>query len=173
MKVDECTSKDVHTVGGGETPPCAGLTSNALPEAQSTTSAESSQTGVTTRNAHSGTVLKPQRQEDVSYWYVLRCTYGREKAAYGYLVAKGITAFYPTIIVVKLIYGRCKVVTESRLPKFEKGQLIQVVNGAFKGVIGRVTRWQEQYIVVVENLVTAYVPSAFLGNNYLTNDSKY
>ena len=124
-----------------------------------------------TRNAHSGTVLKPQRQEDVSYWYVLRCTYGREKAAYGYLVAKGITAFYPTIIVVKLIYGRCKVVTESRLPKFEKGQLIQVVNGAFKGVIGRVTRWQEQYIVVVENLVTAYVPSAFLGNNYLTNDS--
>ena len=103
MKVDECTSKDVHTVGGGETPPCAGLTSNALPEAQSTTSAESSQTGVTTRNAHSGTVLKPQRQEDVSYWYVLRCTYGREKAAYGYLVAKGITAFYPTIIVVKLI----------------------------------------------------------------------
>ena len=45
MKVDEWTSKDVHTPGGGELPPCAGLTSNALPEAQSTISAESSQTG--------------------------------------------------------------------------------------------------------------------------------
>lgn len=51
MKVDECTPIDVHTVGGGEFPPCAGLTSNALPEAQSTVSAESSQTGVSTRSA--------------------------------------------------------------------------------------------------------------------------
>ena len=50
MKVDEWTSKDVHTSGGGEFPPCAGLTSNALPEAQSTVSAESSQTGVSTSN---------------------------------------------------------------------------------------------------------------------------
>ena len=52
MKVDEWTSTDVHTPGGGELPPCAGLTSNVLPEAQSTISAESSQTGVSTRNAH-------------------------------------------------------------------------------------------------------------------------
>ena len=50
MKVDEWTSEDVHTSGGGEFPPCAGLTSNALPEAQSTVSAESSQTGVSTSN---------------------------------------------------------------------------------------------------------------------------
>ena len=28
MKVDERALKDVHTVGGGETPPCVGLTSN-------------------------------------------------------------------------------------------------------------------------------------------------
>lgn len=52
MKVDEWTSEDVHTSGGGEFPPCAGLTSNALPEAQSTVSAESSQTGVSTRSVH-------------------------------------------------------------------------------------------------------------------------
>ena len=50
MKVDEWTSEDVHTSGGGEFPPCAGLTSNALPEAQSTVYAESSQTGVSTSN---------------------------------------------------------------------------------------------------------------------------
>ena len=50
MKVDERALKDVHTIGGGETPPCVGLTSNTLPKAQSTVSAESSQTGVSTRN---------------------------------------------------------------------------------------------------------------------------
>ena len=51
MKIDERTSQDVCTEGSGEFPPCAGLTSNALPEAQSAFSAESSQTGVSTRNA--------------------------------------------------------------------------------------------------------------------------
>mgnify|MGYP004558883437 CR=1 FL=1 len=53
------------------------------------------------------------------------------------------------------------------VPKFEKGQLVRVTDGAFKGVIGRVARWQGQQRVgvVIDNLVTvvtAYVPSAFL-----------
>ena len=52
MTVDEWASKDVHTPGGGECPPCAGLASNALPEAQSTVSAASSPIGVSTRSAH-------------------------------------------------------------------------------------------------------------------------
>ena len=261
MKVDEWTSEDVHTSGGGEFPPCAGLTSNALPEAQSTVSAESSQTGVSTRSAHIVTdgiaseerkltcalpsrdgrrATKPKIQkEEISHWYALRTTYGREKKAYDYLTAKGITAFYPTTNVVKLIKGKRKVVTESRLPniffangteeqlksfvydnvnlpflrfyyrhihvgrriektplivpdyqmeslkiicaadadntivslveipKFEKGQLVKVIDGAFKGVTGRVARWQGQQRVgvVVDDLVTmatAYIPSAFL-----------
>ena len=239
MKVDEWTSTDVHTPGGGELPPCAGLTSNALPEAQSTVSAESSQTGVSTRNALLSTKTKQQKKEEIPHWYALRCTYGREKTAYDYMVAKGVTAFYPTTSVVKLIKGKRKVVTESRLPniffaygteeeiktyvydnvnlpflrfyyrhihvghriekmpmivpdyqidslkiicaadadntivslvevpKFEKGQLVRVVDGAFKGVVGRVARWQGQQrvAVIVDGLVTvctAYVPSAFL-----------
>ena len=239
MKVDEWTSTDVHTPGGGEFPPCAGLTSNALPEAQSTVSAESSQTGVSTRNALLATKTKHPQKEELPHWYALRCTYGREKTAYDYMVAKGVTAFYPTTSVVKLIKGKRKVITESRLPniffaygteeeiktyvydnvnlpflrfyyrhvhigrriekipmivpdyqmdslkiicaadadntivslgevpKFEKGQLVKVTDGAFKGVIGRVARWQGQQRVgvVVEDLVTvvtAYVPSAFL-----------
>ena len=239
MKVDEWTSEDVHTSGGGELPPCAGLTSNALPEAQSTISAESSQTGVSTRNAHIASKSKAQKEIDVPHWYALRTTYGREKKAYDYMTAKGITAFYPTTSVVKLIKGKRKVVTVSRLPniffaygteeeiktfvydnvnlpflrfyyrhihigrkiektpmivpnyqmdslkiicaadadntivtldevpKFEKGQLVRVIDGAFKGVIGRVARWQGQQRVgvVVDELVTvctAYVPSAFL-----------
>ena len=239
MKVDEWTSEDVHTIGGGETPPCAGLTSNALPEAQSTVSAESSQTGVSTRNAHIASKPKAQKEEDIPHWYALRTTYGREKKAYDYLTAKGITAFYPTINSFKLINGKRKVVTESRLPniffaygteeqlktfvydnvnlpflrfyyrhihighridktplivpnyqmdslkiicaadadntfvslvkvpKFEKGQLVRITDGAFKGVEGRVARWQGQQrvAVIVDGLVTmctAYVPSAFL-----------
>ena len=239
MKVDEWTSEDGHTLGGGEFPPCAGLTSNALPEAQSTISAESSQTGVSTKNALLPTKPKALKEGDSPHWYALRTTYGREKKAYDYLTAKGITAFYPTTNVVKLIKGKRKKVTESRLPniffaygteeqlqeyvydnvnlpflrfyyrhyhegskikktplivpdnqmeslkiicaadadntfvslvkvpKFEKGQLVRVIDGAFKGVTGRVARWQGQQRVgvVVDDLVTmatAYIPSAFL-----------
>ena len=239
MKVDEWTSEDVHTVGGGETPPCAGLTSNALPEAQSTVSAESSQIGVSTRNAHIASKPKAQKEDEIPHWYALRTTYGREKKAYDYMTAKGITAFYPTINSVKLINGKRKVVTESRLPNiffaygteeqlktfvydnvnlpflrfyyrhehvgsraiktplivpkyqmeslkiiceaeasdiivslssvpnFQTGQMVRVVDGAFKGVIGRVKRWQGQQRVGViigdmATFATAYVPSAFL-----------
>ena len=239
MKVDEWTSNDGHTLGGGEFPPCAGLTSNVLPEAQSTISAESSQTGVSTKNALLVTKPKAQREADIPHWYALRTTYGREKKAYDYLTAKGITAFYPTTNVVKLIKGKRKVVTESRLPniffaygteeqlkeyvydnvnlpflrfyyrhihegnriiktplivpdnqmeslkiicaadadntfvslvkvpKFEKGQLVKVTDGAFKGVTGRVARWQGQQRVgvVMEEIgtiVTAYIPNAFI-----------
>ena len=239
MKVDEWTSDDVHTSGGGEFPPCAGLTSNALPEAQSTVSAESSQTGVSTRSVHILSKSKVQKEEEIPHWYALRTTYGREKKAYDYLTAKGITAFYPTINSVKLINGKRKVVTESRLPNiffaygteeqlktfvydnvnlpflrfyyrhehvgsraiktplivpkyqmeslkiiceaeasdiivslssvpnFQTGQMVRVVDGAFKGVIGRVKRWQGQQRVGViigdmATFATAYVPSAFL-----------
>ncbi len=251
MKIDDCTSEDVHTVGGGETPPCAGLTPNALPEAQSTILAESSQTGVSTRNAllakgtinkSKATVMpKSQREEATPHWYALRCTYGREQAAYDYLVSKGITAFYPTTSVVKLIKGKRKIVTESRLPNiffafgtekqlqtfvydnvklpylrfyyhhehigsriiktplivpnyqmeslkiicaaeasdivislssvpnFQAGQMVRVIEGTFKGVIGRVKRWHGQQRVGfviggMATFATAYVPSAFLEN---------
>lgn len=248
MKIDECTSEDVHTFGGGEFPPCAGLTPNALPEAQSTISAESSQTGVSTRNALLATdtikskvtvTPKQRREDDIPHWYALRCTYGREKAAYDYLVAKGITAFYPTTNVVKHVNGKRIVVTESRLPniffafgteerlktfvydnvklphlrfyyrhlhegariikrplvvpdnqieslkiicaseaediilvssgveKFKVGQNVRVIDGVFKGVIGKVARFQGQQRIgiVIDGLMTvasAYVPNAFL-----------
>lgn len=239
MKVDEWTSEDVHTSGGGEFPPCAGLTSNALPEAQSTVAAESSQIGVSTKNALLATKPKAPREADIPHWYALRTTYGREKKAYDYMTAKGITAFYPTTDTVKLIKGKRKVVTESRLPniffaygteeqlksfvydnvnlpflrfyyrhvhvgrriekiplivpdyqmeslkiicaadadntivslaevpKFEKGQLVRVIDGAFKGVVGRIARWQGQQrvgvcIEEIGTITTAYIPNAFI-----------
>lgn len=59
------------------------------------------------------------------------------------------------------------IVSLVEVPKFEKGQLVKVIDGAFKGVIGKVARWQGQQRVgvVVDDLVTvvtAYVPSAYL-----------
>ena len=116
MKVDERALKDVHTVGGGETPPCVGLTSNTLPEAQSIVSAESSQTGVSTRSVHILSNSKVQKEDEIPHWYALRTTYGREKKAYDYMVAKGVTAFYPTKTIVRVVNGKRRVVTISRLP---------------------------------------------------------
>ena len=59
------------------------------------------------------------------------------------------------------------IVSVGEVPKCEKGQLVRITDGAFKGVIGRVARWQGQQRVgvVVDDLVTvvtAYIPSAFL-----------
>ena len=246
MKVDEWTSDDVRTQEVVKLLPALDLPPTPSPMLKA--SAESSQTGVSTRNAHistdgrsdkAPTKPKTQKEADILHWYALRTTYGREKKAYDYMAAKGITAFYPTNNVVKVINGKRKVVTESLLPniffaygteeqlktfvydnvnlpflrfyyrhvhvggriektplivpdsqmdslkiicsadadntiislsevpKFEKGQLVRVIDGAFKGVVGRVARWQGQQrvAVVVDNLltaVTAYVPSAFL-----------
>ena len=241
MKIDEFTLPSVNTYGGGEIPPSIGLTPDVLPEVQGDSTAENSQTGVSTKDALSENPPKhiPDKEKSASLWYALRTTYGREKKAYDYMVAKGVTAFYPTKTIVRVVNGKRRVVTISRLPnmffaygteeqlktyvydnvnlpflrfyyrhlhigneiekipmivpdsqmnslkiiceaeaentivslveipKFEKGQMVRVVDGAFKGVVGRVARWhgQQRVAVVVDELVTAvtaYVPSAFL-----------
>ena len=144
MKIADNASIDDNTHGGGEIPPCTGLTPDALPEVQEPVLAENSQTGVSTRNALSGTDDKPsgeakpalaiprceegrandsttlktikRRPKEVPHWYALRVTYGREKKAYDYLVGKHVEAYYPTINTVKEVAGKRKTVEESRLP---------------------------------------------------------
>lgn len=59
------------------------------------------------------------------------------------------------------------VVSLTEIPKFKEGELVKVMEGVFKGVVGRVARWhgQQRVAVMVDGLVTvvtAYVPSAFL-----------
>ena len=116
MKVDECTI-DVRASEEGDTLPCVGLTSSALPEAQSSARAESSQTGVSTRNVPSANELPTiKRARNTPHWYALRTTYGREKKAYDYLVSNNVKAFYPTIKTVKNVEGQRIAVEESRLP---------------------------------------------------------
>ena len=236
-----CATSDVKcTVGDNQTPPSAGLTSNALPEVRKPIKSTNLQTGVSTNNVQSKTSADINKDtKDTPHWYALRTTYGREKKAYDYLLSKNVVVFYPTLKSVKLVDGKRITIEESRIPniffaygtedelksfvydnvnlpflrfyyrhvhirrriekvpmivpdyqmdslkiicaadadntivslgevpKFEKGQLVKVIDGAFKGVIGRVARWQGQQRVgvVVEGLVTmvtAYVPNAFL-----------
>ena len=116
MKVDECTA-DVRTSVEGDNLPRVGLTSSALPEAQSSSRAESSQTGVSTRNVPLANELPTiKRAKNTPHWYALRTTYGREKKAYDYLVSNNVKAFYPTIKTVKNVEGQRIAVEESRLP---------------------------------------------------------
>lgn len=270
MNVIEHTSGDINTHGGGERPPSTGLTPDVLPEVQKPVLAENSQTGVSTRNALSGTDNKPSEEtklalaiprceggranvsttpkiikrkpKEVPHWYALRVTYGREKKAYDYLVGKHVEAYYPTVTTIKIVDGKRKSVEESRLPniffargteeeiksfvydnvnlphlrfyyrhfhegarvvkeplivpdyqieslkiicaseaediilvpsdvqKFKKGQTVRIIDGAFKGVVGKVARYhgQQRVAVIIDGLLTiasAYVPTAFLEKN--------
>ena len=241
MKIADNASIDDNTHGGGEIPPCTGLTPDVLPEVQELVLAENSQTGVSTRNALPGSIIKTikRKPKNVPHWYALRVTYGREKKAYDYLVGKHIEAYYPTIKTVKEVDGKRKTVEESRLPniffargteeeiksfvydnvnlphlrfyyrhthegtrlikepliipdyqieglkiicaseaedviivppeiqKFQEGQTVRVIDGVFKGVIGKIARYQGQQRVgiIIDGLLTvasAYVPTAFL-----------
>lgn len=237
MNVNEHAFGDINTHGGGESPPCIGFTTDALPEVQKPVLAEKLNRGVSTRNTLSRTV--PKMPKEVPHWYVLRVTYGRERKAYDYLICKNVEAFYPTIRTVKEVDGKRKTVEESRFPniffargteeeiksfvydnvnlpylrfyyrhfhegslivkeplivpdyqieslkiicaseaediiivppdvhKFKKGQTVRVIDGVFKGVIGKVARYhgQQRVAIIIDGLLTvasAYVPSAFL-----------
>ena len=241
MKFADNASIDDNTHGGGEIPPCTGLTPDALPEVQEPVLAENSQTGVSTRNALSVRTLKTikRKPKEVPHWYALRATYGREKKAYDYLVGKHVEAYYPTIKTIKEVDGQRKTIEESRLPniffargteeeiksfvydnvnlphlrfyyrhthegarlikeplvvpdyqieglkiicaseaedviivppeiqKFQVGQTVRVIDGVFKGVIGKIARYQGQQRVgiIIDRLLTvasAYVPTAFV-----------
>lgn len=114
MNVIEHAFGDINAYGGDESPPCIGLTSDALPEVQKPALAEKSHRGVSTKNAMSRTITKTLKE--VPHWYVLRVTYGRERKAYDYLISKNVEAFYPTIRTVKDVDGKRKTVEESRFP---------------------------------------------------------
>lgn len=59
------------------------------------------------------------------------------------------------------------IIVPSEITKFKTGQSVRIIDGGFKGVIGKVTRYQGQQRVgvVIEGLLTvatAYIPTAFL-----------
>lgn len=57
-----------------------------------------------------------RKPKEVSHWYALRATYGREKKAYDYLVRKHVEAYNPTIKIIKEVDGKRKTIEVSRLP---------------------------------------------------------
>jgi len=232
-------NEDAKILGEKEKSPSVGLTSGVLPEAQSHVSAMSSTTGVSTKNTLPKTSFPHQNSSLQAHWYALRTTYGRERKAYDYLTAKGVTAYLPTILVEKDVKGKRITTKESRLPniffahgtekemkkyvydnynlpflrfyyrhthegnhiekeplivpdrqmeslkiiceseaedvivvpeevqKFKTGQMVRITEGKFKGVVGRVARYQGQQRVAVIidgvlTMATAYLPTAFL-----------
>ena len=113
-----CATSDVKcTVGDNQTPPSAGLTSNALPEVRKPIKPTDSQTGVSTNNVLLRIpVTTNKRPSDIPHWYALRTTYGREKKAYDYLTSKNVTAFYPTLKSIKMVDGKRITIEGSRIP---------------------------------------------------------
>ena len=239
MNVEIITPDQEGLLEENNSTPCAGLTSSAIPEAETSFQEENSDIGVSTNCIPTSTPSKTLKQTDNYHWFALRTTYGREQKAYDYLTAKGVTAFYPTIKVVKEINGQRKEIIQSRLPniffaygteeemekyvfdnvnlpflrfyyrhrhegsritktplivpdrqmeslriiceseakdilyvpeevqKFREGALVKITEGKFKGVIGRVARYQGQQRVAVIidgvlTMATAYLPKAFL-----------
>lgn len=116
MKVDERTLKNVHALGEGENPPRIGFTPSTLPEAQCNILAASSKAGVSTRSMYCEEQECAQKEKSTAHWYVLRCTYARERIAYEYMTNRGVTTYYPTRKSVKIINGKRKVITESHIP---------------------------------------------------------
>ena len=58
-------------------------------------------------------------------------------------------------------------VATQKIQQFEKGQLVRIIDGIFKGVVGRVARYkgQQRVAVMVDELMTictAYVPNVYL-----------
>ncbi len=69
--------------------------------------------------------------------------------------------------IITEVENQDTLVYNEEIHKFEKGQLVRVTEGDFKGVVGRVARFQGQLRVgvVIEGImtvVTAYIPKQFL-----------
>lgn len=117
MNVIEYAFGDISTHGGGERPPSTGLTPDVLPEVQKSVLEENSQTGVSTRSVPLPRELQEvRRMLRTPHWYALRCTYGREKQAYEYIINNKGTAYYPQRTVIKIINGKRTTIEESYLP---------------------------------------------------------
>ena len=122
MDATKPTSDEKVKGGGTFSPPCAGLASDALPDAPCRVQARSSPIGVSTK------CVLLRRHSPPPQWFALRTTYGRELKAYQYLISQGLTAFCPTIKRMKIIGGKRYEIEESRIPN------IFFVHGTFDEV---------------------------------------
>lgn len=59
------------------------------------------------------------------------------------------------------------IITTGNIPKFQSGDMVRVIQGKFKGIIGRVARYhgQQRVAIIINGFLTAataYVPNAYL-----------
>lgn len=106
------TSHDVINPSGCVQPQYTRFTSCVIPEAERSHRTACSQTGVSTRYAHTALPASQLHYQ----WYALRTTYGRERKAYDYIVEHGGIAFLPTITSEKVVKGQKRLVEVPRIP---------------------------------------------------------
>ena len=94
------TLSNVETRRGEAEPPSVRLTSDTIPEAQS------SKTGVSVRY-----VPDPNKS-----WYVFRASYGREDKAADYIVGDGTYAYVAKRMVHKSVNNQSRIILESLIP---------------------------------------------------------
>ena len=112
-----CATSDVKcTVGDNQSPPSAGLTSNALPKVRKSIKPTDSQTGVSTSNVLSKISVDTIKTQKTLHIGMLSVPHTVEKKAYNYLLSKNVVAFYPTLKSVKLVDSKRITVEESRIP---------------------------------------------------------
>ena len=175
MKIADNASIDDNTHGGGEIPPCTGLTPDALPEVQQqTTTLKNLQSGVSTRNVPSGTdglktITEPWLPIISFVCPLLRFYYRHTHEGARLIKEPLVVPDYP-IEGLKII---CASEAEDFLfiqsddTKFKTGQSVRIIDGGFKGVTGKVARYhgQQRVAIIIEGLLTActaYIPSAFM-----------
>ena len=175
MKIADNASIDDNTHGGGEIPPCIRLTPDALPEVQQqTTTLKNLQSGVSTRNVLLGTdglkTVTDSCLPIISFVYPHLRFYYRHTHEGARLVKEPLIVPDYQIEGLKIICAseaEDVIIVPSVIQKFQAGQTVRVIDGAFKGVIGKVARYQGQQrvAIIIDGLLTiasAYVPSAFL-----------
>lgn len=157
MKIVDSVPLDVQASGDQVMAPRTGLIPSTLPKVHKPQTAKDSDTGVSTRNAILGTATQPTNFKEISHWYALRATYGRELKACNYLISKGVVAYCPTISVVKEFKGKRRTLIESRLPNifFAYGTEEQIKKFVYDNVNLPYLRFYYQHIRCnnkVENL---------------------
>ena len=174
MKIADNASIDDNTHGGGEIPLCTGLTPDALPEVQEPVLPKNSQTGVSTRNVLSGNDgLKPVTDPwlpIISFVYPHLRFYYRHTHEGARLIKEPLIIPDYQIEGLKIICAseaEDVIIVPPEIQKFQAGQTVRIIDGAFKGVIGKVARYQGQQrvAIIIDGLLTiasAYVPKAFI-----------
>lgn len=161
MKIDECTPEDVHTVGGGEFPPCVGLTSCALPEAQGAPGAARCSEG------ESSNFIPKDRPQ----WFVLRATYGRWKKAVDLLEDNDIETYVPMHDITKLINGKRRTFHEPLLPDIVFARMTRSKTREFVKDPAPSAKWLKYYTDKTKPLerTTGFNPPIVIPDNEMLN----